>query len=40
LLSGGFGGEELFLAGAYRTYEDPADLLAHLEEIGIRIKEK
>ena len=36
LLSGGYGEEELEQAGAYRVYEDPADLLAHLDEIGIR----
>jgi HAD superfamily hydrolase (TIGR01509 family) len=36
LLSGGYGHEELESAGAYRVYEDPADLLAHLDEIGIR----
>jgi hypothetical protein len=22
--------------GAYRVYEDPADLLAHLDEVGVR----
>jgi HAD superfamily hydrolase (TIGR01549 family) len=36
LLSGGYGAEELQQAGAYRVYEDPADLLAHLDEIGVR----
>jgi HAD superfamily hydrolase (TIGR01509 family) len=36
LLSGGYGEEELERAGAYRVYEDPADLLAHLDEIGVR----
>jgi HAD superfamily hydrolase (TIGR01549 family) len=36
LLSGGYGREELESAGAYRVYNDPADLLAHLEEVGIR----
>ena len=36
LLSGGYGEEELARAGAYRVYEDPADLLAHLEEVGAR----
>ncbi|HET9103179.1 MAG TPA: HAD family hydrolase [Solirubrobacteraceae bacterium] len=36
LLSGGYGREELVVAGAYRTYEDPADLLAHLDEVGVR----
>lgn len=36
LLSGGYGAEELQAAGAYRVYQDPADLLAHLEEAGVR----
>jgi HAD superfamily hydrolase (TIGR01509 family) len=36
LLSGGYGEEELERAGAYRVYDDPADLLAHLDELGIR----
>jgi HAD superfamily hydrolase (TIGR01509 family) len=36
LLSGGYGREELEQAGAYRVYEDPANLLAHLDELGIR----
>lgn len=36
LLSGGYGPEELQAAGAYRVYSDPADLLAHLEEVGVR----
>ena len=36
LLSGGYGDEELARAGAYRVYEDPADLLAHLDELGVR----
>jgi phosphoglycolate phosphatase-like HAD superfamily hydrolase len=36
LLSGGYGNEELERAGAYRVYEDAADLLAHLDEVGIR----
>jgi HAD superfamily hydrolase (TIGR01509 family) len=36
LLSGGYGREELIYAGAFRVYEDPADLLAHLDEVGIR----
>jgi HAD superfamily hydrolase (TIGR01509 family) len=36
LLSGGYGRSELDRAGAYRVYEDPADLLAHLDEIGVR----
>jgi HAD superfamily hydrolase (TIGR01509 family) len=36
LLSGGYGKEELQEAGPYRIYDDPADLLAHLDELGIR----
>jgi HAD superfamily hydrolase (TIGR01509 family) len=36
LLSGGYGSDELERAGAYRVYADPADLLAHLDEIGVR----
>ena len=36
LLSGGYGQDELERAGAYRVYQDPADLLRHLDEIGIR----
>ena len=36
LLSGGYGLEELERAGAYRVYEDPADLLKHLDEVGGR----
>jgi HAD superfamily hydrolase (TIGR01509 family) len=36
LLSGGYGEEELQQAGAYRVYQDPADLLAHLDELGVR----
>jgi len=36
LLSGGYGKEELAEAGTYRVYEDPADLLAHLDELGVR----
>jgi phosphoglycolate phosphatase-like HAD superfamily hydrolase len=36
LLSGGYGREELERAGAYRVYEDPADMLLHLDEVGVR----
>jgi HAD superfamily hydrolase (TIGR01509 family) len=36
LLSGGYGKEELERAGAFRVYEDPADLLRHLDELGVR----
>jgi HAD superfamily hydrolase (TIGR01509 family) len=38
LLSGGYGADELQSAGAYRVYEDPADLLAHLDEVGVRAR--
>jgi HAD superfamily hydrolase (TIGR01509 family) len=37
LLSGGYGREELAGAGAYRVYDDPADLLRHPDEIGVRL---
>ncbi|MGO9359626.1 MAG: HAD family hydrolase [Xanthobacteraceae bacterium] len=36
LLSGGYGPDELRQAGAIRVYEDPADLLHHIDEIGGR----
>src|SRR5207245_10865292 len=39
LLSGGYGQEELEGAGAYRVYDDPADMLAHLDELGVRALE-
>jgi phosphoglycolate phosphatase-like HAD superfamily hydrolase len=35
LLSGGSGQEELKAAGAFRIYNDPADLLVHLEQLGV-----
>jgi HAD superfamily hydrolase (TIGR01509 family) len=35
LLSGGYSDEELWRAGAIRIYESPADLLVHLEDLGI-----
>ena len=38
LLSGGYGLEELERAGAYRVYDDPADLLRHLDEVGVRVQ--
>ena len=37
LLCGGYGAGELERAGAYRVYEDPADMLAHLDEVGGRL---
>jgi HAD superfamily hydrolase (TIGR01509 family) len=36
LLSGGFSEDELLRAGAYRVYRDPADLITHLDELGIQ----
>jgi HAD superfamily hydrolase (TIGR01549 family) len=36
LLSGGYGQDELERAGAYRVYQDPLDLLHHLDEVGVR----
>ena len=39
LLSGGYGQDELERAGAYRVYQDPADLLMHLDEVGVRVAE-
>jgi HAD superfamily hydrolase (TIGR01549 family) len=39
LLSGGYGQDELERAGAYRVYQDPADLLRHLDEVGVRAEE-
>ena len=39
LLSGGYSAEELTEAGAYRVYDDPSDLLRHLDELGIRLPE-
>jgi HAD superfamily hydrolase (TIGR01509 family) len=37
VLSGGYGLEELERAGAYRVYQDPLDLLSHLDEVGLRV---
>jgi HAD superfamily hydrolase (TIGR01509 family) len=39
VLSGGYGQDELERAGAYRVYEDPKDLLRHLDEVGVRLGE-
>ncbi len=36
LLSGGYGTDELERAGAYRVYDDPAMMMRHLDELGIR----
>jgi HAD superfamily hydrolase (TIGR01509 family) len=37
VLSGGYGQDELDRAGAYRVYQDAADLLQHLDEVGVRL---
>jgi HAD superfamily hydrolase (TIGR01509 family) len=39
LLSGGYGREELERAGAYRVYADPAEMLARIDELGVRTDE-
>jgi HAD superfamily hydrolase (TIGR01509 family) len=36
LLSGGYGPDELRQSGAIRVYDDPADLLEHIDEVGGR----
>ena len=36
VLSGGYGRAELQDAGAYRVYADAAEMLTHLEEVGVR----
>jgi HAD superfamily hydrolase (TIGR01549 family) len=36
LLSGGYGMDELERAGAYRVFEDPAEMLDHIDEVGGR----
>jgi HAD superfamily hydrolase (TIGR01509 family) len=36
LLSGGYGQEELYQAGAYRVYSNPAELLDSLYQLGLR----
>ena len=36
LLSGGYGREELERTGAYRVYADPAEMLARIDEVGVR----
>jgi HAD superfamily hydrolase (TIGR01509 family) len=35
LLSGGYGEDELFRAGAFRVFRDPADLHTYLDELGV-----
>lgn len=39
LLSGGYGRDELERSGALRVYDDPADMLRHLDEIAPRTRE-
>jgi HAD superfamily hydrolase (TIGR01509 family) len=39
LLSGGYGREELERSGALRVYDDPADMLAHLDELAPRTRD-
>jgi len=36
LLSGGYGQEELYQAGAYRVYGSPAELLSSIYQLGLR----
>ena len=38
LLSGGYGQDELERSGALRVYEDPADLLRHVDEVASRAR--
>ncbi len=35
-LSGGYGTDELERSGAYRVFDDPADMLQHIDEVGGR----
>jgi phosphoglycolate phosphatase-like HAD superfamily hydrolase len=35
LLSGGYSQAELEQAGAFRVYTDPADMLKHIEDVGL-----
>jgi len=39
LLSGGYAKRKLERAGAYRVYEDPTDLLRHIDEVAV-VKER
>jgi HAD superfamily hydrolase (TIGR01509 family) len=39
LLSGGYGREELERSGALRVYDDPADMLDHLDELAPRTRD-
>jgi hypothetical protein len=38
LLSCGYGEAELIQAGAYRDYDNPADLLEHIAELDIELQ--
>ena len=37
VLSGGYGRDELERASAYRVYQDTAEVLTHLDEVGVRL---
>ena len=37
VLSGGYGRDELTQAGAYLVYEDPAELMNHIDELGVQV---
>ena len=37
LLSGGYGADELLSAGAYRVYDDTAELHGSLDELGFDV---
>lgn len=39
LLSGGYGKDELERAGAMRVFDDPADMLTHLDELAARARD-
>jgi HAD superfamily hydrolase (TIGR01509 family) len=39
LLSGGYGKDELERAGAMRVFDDPADMLEHLDELAPRTRD-
>jgi phosphoglycolate phosphatase-like HAD superfamily hydrolase len=40
LLSGGFSEDELVRAGACRVFDDPADLLKHIDEFRVQAAEE
>jgi HAD superfamily hydrolase (TIGR01509 family) len=37
VLCGGYGQDELVEAGAYRVYADPAELIRHVDELGVHV---